>query len=90
MSQSYRHLASQTGKKKENFRSPKKMRQYDENHRKLFSKPAKTCVLCGYPMDYQGHKATEWEIKWSTHAPCHEKALKMLDRESGIARERKR
>jgi len=61
----------------------------DENHRKFFAKPAVTCGLCGYPMDYNGHKLTEWEAKWSIHEPCREKAHKMLDRDTGITRERR-
>lgn len=53
------------------------------------AKPANYCTLCGYPMDYNGHKPTEWELTWSTHEPCRDSALRMLDRESGIARERR-
>ncbi len=63
--------------------------EYDEKHKKLFSRPPLTCELCGYPMDYNGYKPDKWEIKWSTHNTCKEKAFKLLDRQSGIARERK-
>lgn len=62
----------------------------DENHKKFFAKPALTCGLCGYPMDYNGHVPTAWEQKWSVHEPCKEKAHSMLDRNTGITRERKR
>jgi hypothetical protein len=66
------------------------MHTYDEKHRRLFSRPALTCELCGYPMNYNGHKLTPWEQKWSTHEVCRDKALQMLDRQSGITRERRR
>ena len=56
---------------------------------RLINQPAITCELCGYPMDYKGHKVTKWETKWSIHEVCKRKAESMLDRDSGIARERK-
>ena len=56
---------------------------------RLINQPARTCELCGYPMDYKGHKLTKWENKWSIHEVCKRKAENMLDRDSGIARERK-
>ncbi len=55
----------------------------------LISKPAVTCELCGYPMDYKGHKLSKREEKWSIHDVCRDKAERMLDRDSGIARERR-
>lgn len=55
----------------------------------FFAQPAKNCELCGYPMDYQGHVLTEWEVKWSVHEVCQKSMHSMLDRESGVARERK-
>ncbi len=58
-------------------------------HDYVFSQPAKNCTLCGYPMDYQGHQPCEWEKKWSTHQICKDKMHKMLDRETGITRERR-
>lgn len=82
--------AEQKEKKKIHNKYLKDPALQDANHRKFFSKPAKTCTLCGYPMDYNGHKLTEWEEKWSTHEPCRDKAHGMLDRETGIARERRR
>lgn len=60
-----------------------------ENYEKMRNKPANYCVLCGYPMNYNGHQPTEWELIWSTHEPCREAAFRMLDRESGVARERR-
>lgn len=54
-----------------------------------FSLPAKNCELCGYPMDYNKHQMTEWEFKWSVHEVCKNSMHGMLDRETGIARERK-
>lgn len=61
----------------------------DQVHRELLSKPAKTCELCGYPMDYNNHVPSEWERKWSIHSVCKRKLDGMLDRETGISRERK-
>jgi hypothetical protein len=58
-------------------------------HDTLQSKPAVTCELCGYPMDYNGHILSEKEQKWSIHEVCRKKMENMLDRETGIARERK-
>ena len=55
----------------------------------LISQPARTCELCGYPMDYKGHKLSKMEAKWSIHDVCRAKAEKMLDRDSGITRERR-
>jgi hypothetical protein len=66
-----------------------KLDQQRQNHLKLFNQPAKTCSLCGYPMDWQGHKPTEWEQKWSTHEVCRDKAHQLLDRHAGITRERR-
>lgn len=54
-----------------------------------FAQPAKACELCGYPMDHQGHKPTEWETKWSVHEVCKKSMHSMLDREAGVARERR-
>lgn len=54
-----------------------------------FGLPAKNCELCGYPMDYNKHKMSEWEFKWSVHEVCRDSMHGMLDRETGIARERK-
>ena len=62
---------------------------HKEIHEKMFSKPAETCELCGYPMDYNGHQPTEWETKWSTHSVCRDKLHSRLDRETGITRERR-
>lgn len=53
------------------------------------SLPAKICTLCGYPMDYKGHKLSKSEKKWSVHDVCKQKMNDMLDRESGVARERR-
>jgi hypothetical protein len=58
-------------------------------HEVLQSQPAVTCELCGYPMDYNGHVLSERESKWSIHDVCRKKMEGMLDRETGIARERK-
>lgn len=58
-------------------------------HEELHNKPAISCELCGYPMDYNGHVPTEWEAKWSIHEVCKKKMDNMLDRETGITRERK-
>ncbi|WP_422661691.1 hypothetical protein ACK8P5_26580 (plasmid) [Paenibacillus sp. EC2-1] len=65
------------------------LRDQKRIHEKVFSRPALFCNLCGYPMDYQGHKMTEWEEKWSTHEVCKKKMNNFLDRESGILRDRK-
>lgn len=92
MSKSYRSLANLStvsNAVQENVkRHPQQ--KYDEQHAKLFSKPALTCELCGFPMNHKGHVLTEWEEKWSTHEVCRDKAHAMLDRQSGIARERRR
>jgi hypothetical protein len=71
-------------------------RSYDEYmdaqsyvHKQLHTKPAEQCELCGYAMDYNGHVLSEWETKWSIHEVCKKKMDNMLDRETGIARERK-
>lgn len=58
-------------------------------HEQYQSQPADVCTLCGYPMDYNGHVLTEYERKWSTHDVCKKKMEGLLDRETGIARERK-
>ncbi len=67
--------------------------QYLNDQRKIFDNlqkvPAKFCVLCGYPLDYNNHVPTEPEQKWSVHEPCQKKAWAMLDRETGVTRERK-
>ena len=60
----------------------------DEHHKAFFAQPAIICGMCGYPMDYEGHVLTDWEKKWSIHEPCKIKVGNMLDRETGIARER--
>lgn len=57
--------------------------------KELISKPAVTCELCGYPMDYKGHKLSKMEAKWSIHDVCRDKAERLLDRDSGITRERR-
>ena len=57
--------------------------------KRLTSQPAKTCELCGYPMDYKGHRLSEKEKKWSIHDVCKTKMEGMLDRNTGIARERR-
>lgn len=54
----------------------------------LTSQPARTCEMCGYPMDYNGHQLSEREQKWSVHDVCQAKVESMLDRQTGIARER--
>jgi hypothetical protein len=54
-----------------------------------FAKPPENCELCGFPMDYNKHVLTEWEEKWSVHEYCRDKMAGMLDRETGIARERR-
>lgn len=58
-------------------------------HDHFFSLPAKNCELCGYPMDYNNHILSEREFKWSVHDVCKKKMDTMLDRETGIHRERK-
>lgn len=67
--------------------------EYIKDQRSIFdqmkSKPAQFCGLCGYPMDYNGHKLTEWEKIWSVHEVCKSKMGNYLDRESGVARERR-
>ena len=67
---------------------------YIRDQRMIFeqmkAKPAKICGLCGYAMDYNGHKLTEWEETWSVHEVCKAKMSNYLDRESGVARERRR
>lgn len=76
--------------------APTEYKNYDDYlkaqkqvHEHLHSKPAISCELCGYPLTYNGHKPTEREQKWSIHDVCQEKMSRMLDRETGIARERK-
>lgn len=58
-------------------------------HQHLHAKPADMCELCGYAMDYNGHQLSAWEQKWSIHEVCRDKMGGMLDRETGIARERR-
>lgn len=53
------------------------------------AKPAISCELCGYPMDYKGHKLTKWERDWSVHEVCKAKLGNLLDRQSGAARDRR-
>lgn len=57
--------------------------------KQLTSQPAQICEMCGYPMNYNGHKLSEWERKWSIHEVCKDKVSGMLDRKTGITRERK-
>lgn len=63
--------------------------KFAQTQQKFFSRPAIRCTLCGYPMDYNGYKPDEWEKKWSTHKSCRDKAHSMLDRATGITRERR-
>lgn len=56
---------------------------------RLITQPSKSCELCGYPMDYKGHKLTEREQKWSVHDVCRAKMEKQIDRASGINRDRR-
>lgn len=63
--------------------------KFAQIHQKFFSRPAIKCTLCGYPMDYNGYVPNEWERRWSTHEPCRNKAHSMLDRATGITRERR-
>lgn len=65
------------------------MKAQENLTKKVISKEAKTCELCGYPMTWKGHKLTEKEKKWSIHDVCREKAMRLLDRDSGILRDRK-
>lgn len=58
-------------------------------HEQVFKQPANVCELCGYPMNYKGHQLTEWEKKWSVHEVCKKKLDAMLDRQTGISRERR-
>ena len=56
---------------------------------RLINQPPRSCELCGYPMDYKGHKLTDREKKWSIHDVCRKKMEKQMDRESGINRDRR-
>lgn len=56
---------------------------------RLINQPAKVCELCGYDMDHKGHKLSEKEKKWSIHDVCRRKLEKQLDRDTGIATERR-
>lgn len=76
--------------------APTEYKNYDDYlnaqkhvHDHLHSKPAEMCELCGFPMDYNGHQLSAWEDRWSIHEVCRDKMGGMLDRETGIARERK-
>lgn len=91
-----KHRKMQQANKVSDDRKYKEWTNYDEYmndqkriHDETFSRPALFCNLCGYPMDYNGHKLTEWETKWSTHEICKKKVSDRLDRESGILRDRK-
>lgn len=74
---------------------PTEFTNYDEYlkaqkaiHDHMFQQEAAVCQLCGYPMNYNGHKLSEREEKWSVHDVCNKKMEGMLDRKTGIARER--
>lgn len=92
------HRQQQT-KKLEVSKDPNQRKQwtnYDEyinDQRTVFNemkqRPAQFCGLCGYEMNYNGHKLTEWEKIWSVHEVCKAKMSGYLDREAGVARERR-
>lgn len=56
---------------------------------RLISQPARVCELCGYDMDHKGHKLSEREKKWSVHDVCKKKLEAQLDRDTGVARDRR-
>lgn len=65
-------------------------KNYDAKARRNFSKPANFCQFCGGTLEKHENPMTDrWQQRWSIHANCANAVDNQLDREVGIASERK-